>query len=209
MATVGVHSTANAADPIAGSVRQHASWSPYDNNGGTVVAVAGSDYCIIAGSTRLSTGFSVLSREHSSLHQLSPMCVLASSGFEGDRATLTKRLKVRRDYIKLQKRQKRKCVQMSEVASDCSRGQLCISIVTKGQSAVKRWLKHYQMSYMASVSFRFTRLIFWRVLMPTAQVLFTRMMRLAHTKELAMLHKGLVRFPRTDRIWRVFMASRA
>lgn len=106
MATVGVQSTLGAADAMAGNVRQHASWSPYDNNGGTVVAVAGSDYCIIAGSTRLSTGFSILSREHSSLHQLSPMCVLASSGFEGDRATLTKRLKVRRDCFELQNQRK-------------------------------------------------------------------------------------------------------
>lgn len=40
-------------------------WSPYDNNGGTVLAVAGADYCIVAGSTRLATGFSILSREHS------------------------------------------------------------------------------------------------------------------------------------------------
>lgn len=92
MALVGSHP---AAGSCAGDVRQHATWSPYDNNGGTVVAVAGSDYCIVAGSTRLSTGYSILSRDHSSLHQLSPMCVLASSGFEGDRAALTKKLKVR------------------------------------------------------------------------------------------------------------------
>lgn len=95
MASVGLCSANDGLDAMAGNVRQHASWSPYDNNGGTVVAVAGSDYCIVAGSTRLSTGYSILSREHSSLHQLSPMCVLASSGFEGDRATLTKRLKTR------------------------------------------------------------------------------------------------------------------
>lgn len=36
--------------------------------------------------------------------------------------------------------------------------------------------------------------------MPTAQVLFTPMMRLVHTKELAMLHKGQVCLPRIDRI---------
>ena len=95
MASVGLCSAMEGPDAMAGNVRQHATWSPYDNNGGTVVAVAGSDYCIVAGSTRLSTGYSVLSRDHSSLHQLSPKCVLASSGFEGDRATLTKRLKVR------------------------------------------------------------------------------------------------------------------
>jgi 20S proteasome alpha/beta subunit len=83
------------AEP-AGSARQHATWSPYDNNGGTVLAVAGKDYCIVAGSTRLSTGYSILTRDHSKLAQLSPTCVLATSGFQGDMATLTKRLTVRR-----------------------------------------------------------------------------------------------------------------
>lgn len=39
-----------------------ARWSPYDDNGGTIVAVAGENYCIIAGTTRMSTGFSILTR---------------------------------------------------------------------------------------------------------------------------------------------------
>lgn len=95
MASLGLQSAAEPADPTTQGVRQHATWSPYDNNGGTVLAVAGSDYCIVAGSTRLSTGFSVLSRNHTMLNQLSTSCVIATAGFEGDRATLTKRLKVR------------------------------------------------------------------------------------------------------------------
>lgn len=81
----------NASDS---NVRQHASWSPYDNNGGTVLAVAGADYCIVAGSTRLSTGYSILTRDQSKMCQLSPHCVLASSGFQGDMRTLQKHLQV-------------------------------------------------------------------------------------------------------------------
>ena len=79
----------------AGPVHQHASWSPYDLNGGTVLAIAGSDYCIVAGSTRLSTGYSILTRDKSKLAQISQFCVVASGGFQGDIATLTKNLKVR------------------------------------------------------------------------------------------------------------------
>ena len=63
-------------------------------NGGTVLAIAGSNYCIVAGSTRLSTGYSILTRDKSKLNQISPRCVIASGGFQGDIATLTKRLKV-------------------------------------------------------------------------------------------------------------------
>ena len=42
---------------------QHASWSPYDNNGGCCVAVAGEDYCVVAADTRMSTGFSIMTRD--------------------------------------------------------------------------------------------------------------------------------------------------
>jgi 20S proteasome subunit beta 6 len=36
----------------------------------TVVAVAGHDYCIVAASTRLSTGYSILTREETKLCRL-------------------------------------------------------------------------------------------------------------------------------------------
>jgi 20S proteasome subunit beta 6 len=73
----------------------HASWSPYDDNGGTVLAIAGSNYCIVAGSTRMSSGYSILTREKTKLNQISPTCVVASAGFQADITTLLKRLKVR------------------------------------------------------------------------------------------------------------------
>ncbi len=36
----------------------------------TAVAVAGSDYCVIAASTRLSSGYSILTRDSSKVIQL-------------------------------------------------------------------------------------------------------------------------------------------
>ena len=96
MASTIAPSRVHAADaPVdLAPARQHASWSPYDLNGGTVLAIAGNDYCIVAGSTRLSTGYSILTREQSKLNQLSTHCVMASGGFQADIRALAKRLKV-------------------------------------------------------------------------------------------------------------------
>eukprot|EP00741_Cyanophora_paradoxa_P008536 tig00001339_g8261.t1 len=70
-------------------------FSPYVDNGGTVVAVAGPDYAVVAADTRLSVGFSVLTRESSKLARLTDKCVLASAGMRADRETLHKILKIR------------------------------------------------------------------------------------------------------------------
>lgn len=53
----------------------------YDDNGGTVVAVAGDDYCIVAGSTRLSTGYSILTRQQSKILRLYVIVVIARDCF--------------------------------------------------------------------------------------------------------------------------------
>lgn len=65
-------------------------WSPYTVNGGTVVGVSGEDFCVIGGDTRMSSGYSILSRDKSKLHQLTSHSVLGSAGMQADYATLRK-----------------------------------------------------------------------------------------------------------------------
>ena len=59
-------------------------FSPYDFNGGTVAGVSGEDYLVIAADTRMSSGFEIISRNTTKLHQLNPNAILASSGCKTD-----------------------------------------------------------------------------------------------------------------------------
>ncbi|KAK9839406.1 hypothetical protein WJX81_000429 [Elliptochloris bilobata] len=91
---------ATPAHSAHGAPRAHPSWSPYDNNGGTCVAVAGQDYCVVAASTRMSTGFSILKRDSSLFLQLSDQLVIVTAGFQADSRTLHKTLQTR--YVQYQ-----------------------------------------------------------------------------------------------------------
>lgn len=63
-------------------------FSPYTDNGGTVLAIAGKDYCIIAGDTRQSEGYSINARYAPKVHALHSRAVLAAQGMAADANTL-------------------------------------------------------------------------------------------------------------------------
>lgn len=59
------------------------------------MALAGDDFCVIAADTRLSTGFSIYTREQDKLFPLSNTTVLGCSGCWCDTLTLTRLLSAR------------------------------------------------------------------------------------------------------------------
>ncbi|CAO2184397.1 unnamed protein product [Urochloa humidicola] len=95
-----------------------ARFDPYENNGGTCVAVAGADYCVVAADTRLSVGYSILTRNHSKISQLADKCVLASSGFQGDIKALQKNLAAKELVYEHNHNKKMSCPAMAQLLSN-------------------------------------------------------------------------------------------
>lgn len=60
------------------------------NNEGTVVAVAGDDFVVVGGDTRLSEGYSIVTRNESKLVQLTDKTIMATSGMFADFCELTR-----------------------------------------------------------------------------------------------------------------------
>lgn len=83
-------------EPYAGyGPMQHQRFSPYSDNGGTIVAIAGEDFSVIGSDTRLTVGYSINTREQSKLFRLSDQTVLGSCGCWCDVLTLTRVLNAR------------------------------------------------------------------------------------------------------------------
>jgi len=79
---------------FVGNPTQHA-FSPYSSNGGTIVGISGEDFCVLAGDTRLSQGYEIMSRTEPKVTQLNNTSVIAQAGFKGDATTLLKNLQYR------------------------------------------------------------------------------------------------------------------
>jgi 20S proteasome subunit beta 6 len=45
-------------------------FSPYTDNGGSILAIAGADFCVVAGDTRQSEGYNIQTRYKPKVHRL-------------------------------------------------------------------------------------------------------------------------------------------
>jgi 20S proteasome subunit beta 6 len=70
-------------------------FNPYDFNGGTTVCIAGDDYAIAAGCTRMSTGYEIISRNQTKLHDYTDKTVFSACGCMSDVVTFNKVIKAR------------------------------------------------------------------------------------------------------------------
>jgi 20S proteasome subunit beta 6 len=79
--------------------RQVASrFDPYEDNGGTTMALAGEDFCIVAADTRQSDGYHINCRYAPKAHQLSDKTVIGTSGFYADGLNFVKKIKQRMEW---------------------------------------------------------------------------------------------------------------
>ncbi|KAD6453142.1 hypothetical protein E3N88_07847 [Mikania micrantha] len=84
----------------------------------TCVAIAGADYCVIAADTRMSTGYSILTRDYSKICKLADKSFMASSGFQADVKALQKVLSSRHLIYQHQHNKQMSCPAMAQLLSN-------------------------------------------------------------------------------------------
>lgn len=68
-------------------------FTPYQNNGGTVISISFEDFSILASDTRATTGFAIPSRETTRILKISRNTLLATSGMRVDMLILQEEFK--------------------------------------------------------------------------------------------------------------------
>mmetsp|Transcript_889 Transcript_889/g.1706 ORF Transcript_889/g.1706 Transcript_889/m.1706 type:complete len:253 (+) Transcript_889:10-768(+) len=79
---------------------KNSDFTPYQNNGGTVLALAKNDYCIVASDTRFSAGFALPTRNSNRVIKISSNILLATAGMQADLLVLQEEVKKKADYYK-------------------------------------------------------------------------------------------------------------
>ena len=88
------HPKQNLANPIEHGKKKN-QFNPYVNNEGTIVVISGKDFVVAAGDTRISNGYSIVSRDITKIFPLTEDTILLSSGMYADYMELQKYLKAR------------------------------------------------------------------------------------------------------------------
>lgn len=81
---------------------QKSDWEPYVNHEGTCAAVRGKNYAVLAGDTRMSLDYTILTRNHPKLYQITDKAVLAFTGMQGDMLALLRQLNINLEWYRHQ-----------------------------------------------------------------------------------------------------------
>ncbi|KAF4577531.1 Proteasome subunit beta type-6 [Pleurotus pulmonarius] len=79
---------------------QQRQFNPYTENGGTILAIAGKDFSVIAGDTRQSEGYSIQTRYAPKVFRLTDRAVLAVNGFAADGNMFVKKVRQRLEWYR-------------------------------------------------------------------------------------------------------------
>ncbi|KIP02977.1 hypothetical protein PHLGIDRAFT_95356 [Phlebiopsis gigantea 11061_1 CR5-6] len=79
---------------------QERQFNPYSENGGTILAIAGADFTVVAGDTRQSEGYSIQTRYAPKVFKLTDRAVLAVNGFAADGNMFVKKVKQRLEWYR-------------------------------------------------------------------------------------------------------------
>ncbi|KAI0088629.1 proteasome subunit [Irpex rosettiformis] len=79
---------------------QQRQFNPYTENGGTILAIAGKDFSVIAGDTRQSEGYSIQTRYAPKVFRLTDRAVLAVNGFAADGNMFVKKVQQRLEWYR-------------------------------------------------------------------------------------------------------------
>ncbi|KAF8531974.1 nucleophile aminohydrolase [Gautieria morchelliformis] len=86
--------------PAAHHHPQQRPFNPYTENGGTILAIAGADFSVVAGDTRQSEGYSIQTRYAPKVFRLTDKAVLAVNGFAADGNMFVKKVKQRLEWYR-------------------------------------------------------------------------------------------------------------
>ncbi|KAG8912986.1 Proteasome subunit beta type-6 [Tulasnella sp. 408] len=75
-------------------------FNPYSDNGGTILAIAGEDFAVVAGDTRQSEGYNIQTRYAPKVFRLTDKAVLAVNGFAADGNMFVKKVKQRLEWYR-------------------------------------------------------------------------------------------------------------
>eukprot|EP01039_Chlorochromonas_danica_P004290 gene4290-4710_t len=85
-------SSSSSSSPHHQQHHEDKGFEPYAENGGTIIALAGQDYCLIASDSRLCDGYTIRSREMTKVFEVSPGIFFAAAGCWSDVVEVSQKL---------------------------------------------------------------------------------------------------------------------